>query len=50
MQTRIPAVFMRGGTSKATFAQVLVKEARVDYSSNCGNMTSAMGPFAVANT
>jgi 2-methylaconitate cis-trans-isomerase PrpF len=30
-----------------TFAQVLVKEARVDYSGNCGNMSSAMGPFAV---
>jgi hypothetical protein len=30
-----------------TFAQVLVREARVDYQSNCGNMSSAMGPFAV---
>ncbi len=30
-----------------TFAQVLVKESRVDYSGNCGNMSSAMGPFAV---
>jgi len=30
-----------------TFAQVSVREARVDYHSNCGNMTSAMGPFAV---
>lgn len=30
-----------------TFAQVLVKDARVDYSGNCGNMSSAMGPFAV---
>ena len=30
-----------------TFAQVQVKEAKVDYSSNCGNMSSAMGPFAV---
>ncbi|MCC7079745.1 MAG: PrpF family protein [Burkholderiales bacterium] len=30
-----------------TFAQVLVKEKRVDYSGNCGNMSSAMGPFAV---
>jgi hypothetical protein len=107
-QIRIPAVFMRGGTSKAivfrrehlpperaawdeiflaaigspdpsgrqldgmgggvsslskvcvvgppsrpdadidyTFAQVLVKDRRVDYSGNCGNMSSAMGPFAV---
>jgi 2-methylaconitate cis-trans-isomerase PrpF len=107
-QLRIPAVFMRGGTSKAvvfhardlppdraqwdeiflaaigspdphgrqldgmgggisslskvcvigppsrpdadvdyTFAQVQVKDARVDYGANCGNMSSAMGPFAV---
>src|SRR5215470_5774466 len=30
-----------------TFAQVLIDEARVDYSSNCGNMSSAIGPFAV---
>ena len=106
--TRLPAVFMRGGTSKAlmfhlrdlpvdrarwdalflsamgspdpngrqlngmgggvssvskvcvigpptradadvdyTFAQVLPREARVDYSGNCGNMSSAIGPFAV---
>jgi 2-methylaconitate cis-trans-isomerase PrpF len=30
-----------------TFGQVMVKEARVDYSANCGNMSSAMGPFAV---
>lgn len=30
-----------------TFAQVLVREARVDYHSNCGNMSSAMGPYAV---
>jgi hypothetical protein len=30
-----------------TFAQVLVREARVDYHSNCGNMSSAVGPFAV---
>jgi len=30
-----------------TFAQVQVKEARVDYGSNCGNMSSAVGPFAV---
>ena len=30
-----------------TFAQVSVREASVDYSSNCGNMSSAMGPFAV---
>ncbi len=30
-----------------TFAQVMVKEAKVDYGANCGNMSSAMGPFAV---
>jgi 2-methylaconitate cis-trans-isomerase PrpF len=30
-----------------TFAQVLPREARVDYSGNCGNMSSAVGPFAV---
>jgi len=30
-----------------TFAQVQVKEARVDYGANCGNMSSAMGPFAM---
>jgi 2-methylaconitate cis-trans-isomerase PrpF len=108
MQRRIPAVFMRGGTSKAlvfhardlpaeraawdpiflaamgspdpygrqlngmgggvsslskvcvvgppsrdgadvdyTFAQVQVKQARVEYKSNCGNMSAAIGPFAV---
>jgi 2-methylaconitate cis-trans-isomerase PrpF len=30
-----------------TFAQVQVKKAEVDYSANCGNMSSAMGPFAI---
>jgi len=30
-----------------TFAQVQVKDAEVDYRANCGNMSSAMGPFAV---
>lgn len=30
-----------------TFAQVQVKDAKVDYSGNCGNMSSAMGPFAI---
>jgi len=30
-----------------TFAQVSVKEAVVDYSGNCGNMSSAVGPFAL---
>jgi 2-methylaconitate isomerase len=107
-QLRIPAVFMRGGTSKAimflqrdlppdhswwdqifvaalgspdpngrqldgmggglsslskvciigpathpdadvdyTFAQILIQAGSVDYSGNCGNMSSAVGPFAV---
>ena len=30
-----------------TFAQVSVKDAVVDYSGNCGNMSSAVGPFAL---
>lgn len=30
-----------------TFAQVSVGSASVDYSGNCGNMSSAIGPFAV---
>ena len=30
-----------------TFAQVSVQEAVVDFSGNCGNMSSAIGPFAV---
>jgi len=30
-----------------TFAQVLIDTPRVDYSINCGNMSSAVGPFAV---
>src|SRR5215467_13432794 len=30
-----------------TFAQVQIREKRVDYESNCGNMSSAVGPFAV---
>ena len=30
-----------------TFAQVMIKETQVDFTSNCGNMSSAMGPFAV---
>lgn len=29
------------------FAQVQIRDARVDYSGNCGNMSSAIGPFAV---
>ena len=31
-----------------TFAQVQVGEARVAYDINCGNMSSAIGPFAIA--
>lgn len=30
-----------------TFAQVAVKDAKVDFSGNCGNMSSAIGPFAI---
>ncbi len=30
-----------------TFAQIAVREAVVDYSSNCGNMSSSVGQFAV---
>jgi 2-methylaconitate cis-trans-isomerase PrpF len=30
-----------------TFAAIGVKDNEVDFSSNCGNMTAAIGPFAV---
>ncbi|PSN74041.1 DUF453 domain protein [Corynespora cassiicola Philippines] len=30
-----------------TFAAIGVKDSQVDFSSNCGNMSSAIGPFAV---
>jgi 2-methylaconitate isomerase len=30
-----------------TFAQCAMKEAHVDYAGNCGNMSAAVGPFAV---
>ena len=30
-----------------TFAQCAVEEAKVEYGGNCGNMSSAIGPFAV---
>ena len=30
-----------------TFAQCSVREARVEYGGNCGNMSAAVGPFAV---
>jgi 2-methylaconitate cis-trans-isomerase PrpF len=31
-----------------TFAQILIGEAAVDYNGTCGNMSSAIGPFALA--
>lgn len=31
------------------FGQVNVDEAKVDYGSNCGNLTAAIGPYAVDN-
>ncbi len=30
-----------------TFAQVAIRSGSVDYSGNCGNMSSAVGPFAI---
>jgi 2-methylaconitate cis-trans-isomerase PrpF len=30
-----------------TFAQIQIRQAAVDYRGNCGNMSSAVGPFAV---
>ena len=30
-----------------TFAQVEVRKAQVDYAANCGNCSSAIGPFAI---
>lgn len=30
-----------------TFAQVSITEARVDYGGNCGNCSSAVGPYAI---
>ncbi|OXV09670.1 hypothetical protein Egran_02564 [Elaphomyces granulatus] len=30
-----------------TFAQVAMKDNRIDYSGNCGNMSSIIRPFAV---
>ena len=30
-----------------TFAQVSIKDQKVDYRGNCGNMSSAVGPFAL---
>ena len=31
------------------FAQLAVDAARVDWSGNCGNLSAAVGPFAIAN-
>jgi 2-methylaconitate cis-trans-isomerase PrpF len=31
-----------------TFAQVQIRRALVDYTGNCGNMSAAIGPFALA--
>ncbi len=30
-----------------TFAQVQIREARVEYRANCGNMSASIGPFSV---
>ncbi|MEO7247073.1 MAG: PrpF domain-containing protein, partial [Novosphingobium sp.] len=30
-----------------TFVQLSINDARVDYSGNCGNMSAAIGPFAI---
>lgn len=30
-----------------TFGQVIVKENRVNYQNNCGNMSAAIGPYAI---
>jgi hypothetical protein len=38
---------IEGADVDYTFAQVQVREAVVDYSGNCGNMSSAIGPFAI---
>ncbi len=36
-----------GANLDYTFAQIGIRDATVDYSGNCGNMSSAVGPFAV---
>jgi 2-methylaconitate cis-trans-isomerase PrpF len=38
---------VEGADVDYTFAQVQISDAKVDYSGNCGNMSSAIGPFAV---
>lgn len=32
-----------------TFAQISIENSHVDYSNNCGNISSAVGPYAVDN-
>src|SRR5450830_1938601 len=63
-QIKIPATYMRGGTSKAVivgpstrpghdvdylFGQVAIDAPFVDWSGNCGNLSAAVGPFAIAS-
>ena len=43
----VGAPSVSGADVDYTFVQVQVKEARCDWSGNCGNMSSAIGPFAV---
>jgi 2-methylaconitate cis-trans-isomerase PrpF len=38
---------IEGADVDFTFAQVQVREAVVDYSGNCGNMSAAIGPFTI---
>ena len=42
-----PAQRAQGIDAEYTFAQVGITEASVDYSGNCGNLTSMIGVFAV---
>lgn len=42
-----PAQRVQGIDAEYTFAQVGITEASVDYSGNCGNLTSMIGVFAV---
>lgn len=37
----------RGADVDYTFAQVSITDDRVDYSGNCGNISSGVGPFAI---
>jgi len=58
-QTKVPCVYMRGGTSKGAFFKLTdlppstqvpgADKPFVDWSGNCGNLSAAVGPFAVAN-